>query len=634
MEEKAFGNYVEYLEYIKTVLQQYEDWPEQERKLLEKDVASIEKKLTDPNLYLGIIGSFSSGKSTFINAMLGRNILPTDAIQGTTVTASILKHSEKEDLEISYADGTVMRYETDRVALCQKYDVKLPSGILTWLYRLIMGKTGKVRGADRKAMRELFRKLSSTEELGVDVEYETLSISQTFGMQDVAIVDTPGTESQNPRHSRVTKEAIENLCDAFVVVIPHDAPVSESLLEYLGTELKDQLENCIFVVTKVEMMSDLSELPRLLLVMKRRLEKGLDIEGVTLVPMPTLLHLEAVDSEAKKSGLFDKMSPDDRDELLKLYDEGYERIREILKRSRTAFAEKNLRRICSRASRDIERSVQKEIESRKQAALDMQREKLMPLEQFKESCCSKIKEEKKIKGYISSCIDTVETVFLEIDRGLDNCANQSALTAYLREKRYCGQRITGEVWRLFEQAAREMQGRAETERKELLLAAAQQYRECPLMNVDVCDMEDLYWRRVLEVASADARDKIERRLTGIEGEVDETTSGFFRGLKAIFFNPTEKQRNICKSRLQALNTELQAELGMALEKTLKQGEDIIEARKNAALQNWIEKNEPAIRACTELKNQAIRDNTAQQKQAEEILKKLKNYMEQLGGTEA
>ena len=154
------------------------------------------------------------------------------------------------------------------------------------------------------------------------------------------------------------------------------------------------------------------------------------------------------------------------------------------------------------------------------------------------------------------------------------------------------------------------------------------------MNVNVGGMEDLYWRRVLEVASADARDKIERRLTGIEGEVDETTSGFFRGLKAIFFDPTEKQRNICKSRLQALDTELQAELGMAMEKTLKQGENVIEARKNAALQSWLEKNEPAIRACTELKNQAIRDNTAQQKQAEEILKKLKNYMEQLGGTDA
>lgn len=636
MEEKAFGNYAEYLAYIKNVLRQYEDWPEKERKLLKKDVASIEKKLTDPNLYLGVIGSFSSGKSTFINAILGRSILPTDAIQGTTVTASILRHSEKEDLEVSYADGTAMQYETDSAALCQKYDVKQPSDILTWLYRFFMGKA---RGADRRAMQEIFCKLSSTEELGEDVEYATLSISQTFGMQDVAIVDTPGTESQNPRHSRVTKEAIENLCDAFVVVIPHDAPVSESLLEYLGTELKDQLGNCIFVVTKVEMMSDLSELPRLLRVMKKRLERGLNIEEVTLVPMPTLLHLEAVDPKAKKSGLFDKMSPNDREELLKLYDESYEHIREILKRSRTAFAEKNLRRICSHASRDIECSVKKEIESRKQAALDMQREKLMPMEQFKEVCRSKVGEqrvwrEKKIKGYISNCIDIVEAVFQEIDRRLDNCTDQSALTAYLREQRNCGQNITGEVCRLFEQAAQEMQRSAEKERKELLTMAAQQYRECPLMNVNVGGMEDLYSQKELEIAAADVCDKIEWRLTSTEGEVDETTRGFFRGLKAIFSNPTEKQRNICKSRLQALNTELQAELGMALEKTLKQGENVIEARKNAALQSWLEKNGPAIRAYTELKNQAIRDNTAQQKQAEKILKELKNYMEQLGGTEA
>ena len=48
MEEKAFGNYVEYLEYIKTVLQQYEDWPEQERKLLEKRCGVYREKTDRP----------------------------------------------------------------------------------------------------------------------------------------------------------------------------------------------------------------------------------------------------------------------------------------------------------------------------------------------------------------------------------------------------------------------------------------------------------------------------------------------------------------------------------------------------------------------------------------------------------
>lgn len=636
MEEQIFGNYAEYLAYIKNVLRQYEDWPEQERKLLEKDVASIEKKLTDPNLYLGIIGSFSSGKSTFINAVLGRSILPTDATQGTTVTASVLKHAEKEDLEVAYTDGTVLHYGTDGRRLCQEYDVRKPSDMMTWLYRLFMGETGKARGADRKAMRELFRKISSTEEWGENIEYTALSVPQAFGMQDVAIVDTPGTESENPRHSKVTKNAIENLCDAFVVVIPHDIPASESLIEFLNMELKEQLANCIFVVTKVEMLSDASELPRLLRVIRKRLEEGLQTEGLAVIPMPTLLHLEAVDPETKKSGLFDEMEPDERKDLLKLYDESFEHIREILKQSRTAFAEKNLCRICKRASQDIERSVQKEIESRKQTAQNLTREKLMPLEQFKDRGRQRIGEQKaqrerKIKGYISNCMEIVESVFLEIDRRLDDCDSPDMLAACLREEKNCGEIMVGDVWKLTQRAVKEMQQSAEKEQRALLEDAAQQYRECPMISVDAPNMKNIYMYEELRTAAADVGSKTVRNFASIEEEMAETTKGFFRGLKAIFSDPTDKQRNICKGRLRALNTELKAELGMALEKTLVCGENVIEIRKLMTIQRWIEQNEPSIRACTEQKAQAMRDNTARQKQAEDILEKLKNYMEQLGG---
>ena len=55
MAREAFA---EYLEYLKDTLQQYEGWSEQERKNLEKDIGVIEKKMQDPNLYLGVIGSF------------------------------------------------------------------------------------------------------------------------------------------------------------------------------------------------------------------------------------------------------------------------------------------------------------------------------------------------------------------------------------------------------------------------------------------------------------------------------------------------------------------------------------------------------------------------------------------------
>ena len=103
-------SFEEYLNYIKAVMLQYSEWSIEERKSIEKDIATVEQKLADNNLYLGVIGSFSSGKSTFINSLLNQCLLPTDAVQGTTVAASILKKAPADDMEITYSDGKVLRY--------------------------------------------------------------------------------------------------------------------------------------------------------------------------------------------------------------------------------------------------------------------------------------------------------------------------------------------------------------------------------------------------------------------------------------------------------------------------------------------------------------------------------------------
>ena len=70
------------------------------------------------------------------------------------------------------------------------------------------------------------------------------------------MVDTPGTESLNARHNQVTENAIENICDAIVVIIPYDKPVSEDLLNYVKLHLNKQKQECIFVVTKVELLDE------------------------------------------------------------------------------------------------------------------------------------------------------------------------------------------------------------------------------------------------------------------------------------------------------------------------------------------------------------------------------------------
>ena len=98
-------SYQEFVKYICDIVSEYKKGSENKYVEIEKDIHTLLEKINDEDLYLGVVGSFSSGKSTFINSMIHKNLLPTDAVQGTTVAASILKKSNKNDLEITYKNS-------------------------------------------------------------------------------------------------------------------------------------------------------------------------------------------------------------------------------------------------------------------------------------------------------------------------------------------------------------------------------------------------------------------------------------------------------------------------------------------------------------------------------------------------
>ena len=62
------------------------------------------KALKDGRYVLVVVGEVKAGKSTFINALLGERILPTDVLQSSSAVVEICK-AEKKYVEIRYADG-------------------------------------------------------------------------------------------------------------------------------------------------------------------------------------------------------------------------------------------------------------------------------------------------------------------------------------------------------------------------------------------------------------------------------------------------------------------------------------------------------------------------------------------------
>lgn len=105
---EAFQGYQEQLSHICTDLLQvlqvegdYNIFPS----VLEDEVRSLSQKVKSQKFRLAIVGEFSQGKSTFLNALLGEELQPVRAIP-CSGTLTVLKYGKEKRVVCHYKDGT------------------------------------------------------------------------------------------------------------------------------------------------------------------------------------------------------------------------------------------------------------------------------------------------------------------------------------------------------------------------------------------------------------------------------------------------------------------------------------------------------------------------------------------------
>jgi ribosome biogenesis GTPase A len=76
-------------------------------------IERIKKRRHDPHLYLAIIGEFSSGKSTLINALLRDDLLKTSALV-TTATATKIIYNNKFSAEALFKTEVPKRLRVNK----------------------------------------------------------------------------------------------------------------------------------------------------------------------------------------------------------------------------------------------------------------------------------------------------------------------------------------------------------------------------------------------------------------------------------------------------------------------------------------------------------------------------------------
>jgi ribosome biogenesis GTPase A len=181
---------------------------------LHEKLLSLEQKLVSNQLHLAVLGQMKRGKSSFINALLGAEILPTGVLPVTSVITKI-KYGPAPDAAVIYTTG--LREEVDPGTLAD--------------YITESGNPGNKKQV-----------------ASVEIAYPS-----PFLEPGIILIDTPGIGSTKAHNTRTTESYLQYV-DAGIVVLSFDPPITEVESHFIRT-IREDIPKLFFILNKTDIAS-------------------------------------------------------------------------------------------------------------------------------------------------------------------------------------------------------------------------------------------------------------------------------------------------------------------------------------------------------------------------------------------
>ena len=167
---------------------------------------------------VGIMGEFRRGKSTVINALLRKEIVPSDIVP-TSATLNYIRWDTRPRAEIHFKDGASKEIGIDELSA---YVTKITK---------------------------------ESEQMAATVEDAVVHYPCEFCQNGVQIVDTPGL-NDDERMSTISEKVIPTL-DAIIMVLVPDSPFSMTEAEFVRSKvMTSDLGRIIFVLNKIDTIDE------------------------------------------------------------------------------------------------------------------------------------------------------------------------------------------------------------------------------------------------------------------------------------------------------------------------------------------------------------------------------------------
>ena len=237
----------------------------------------IKEKQQDKLLNLSVIGNFSTGKSTLINALLKRNLLETKMSSSTTTASTIIEHSNFFGINVHYSNKN--KPENKKTISSTDYSSFFSSHNNIKKYKTVEELKEKI-----KAFGALSDKSKSNEIKSINVYLPAPTLKGVF-----RIIDTPGLDASDaPCLTDITKYTIENISDASIIVIKatEDLPMNWCL--FIKNNLSNVLSQSVFVVTMLNQIDEEKEREEQLEYLKKKIEFVFKIKNPLVLPYYSL----------------------------------------------------------------------------------------------------------------------------------------------------------------------------------------------------------------------------------------------------------------------------------------------------------------------------------------------------------
>jgi predicted GTPase len=378
-ELEALTNYNEHLNFITNLLEKI-GINNKEKEKLTKQIENLKQRSSDPNFYLAIVGEFSSGKSTLINAILEDDLLKSSVIQGTTATATQIKSGKYLTIKAKLNAKTIKNINTH------------PNS-----KNITIRQIPEIKNVNVK---QLIHLLTTHEQIAPKVTSLIVNHPATFLQEGITIIDTPGTNALKVEHGEITKKVIENEADATLIIIPATTPLSQTLANFLETSLHPFLHRCIFVVTKIDKIRK-REQESLIDNLKVRLKEMLGLENPLILPAAPQIILDEITGEEEIPSKLLIW----KDKFLELKNT----IIAKLKQERILIISENLLHLLTEILEQLEQNLNQEWQTYKQRQLALENETIQDLTSFtlkqQQKCRQKIEQAiEKTKNQTGYCI--------------------------------------------------------------------------------------------------------------------------------------------------------------------------------------------------------------------------------------